>query len=221
MTKEWENLIGEEFSKQYMVDLSKIITEKRKTITIYPESETVFRVFDTLSPRKIKVVILGQDPYHDGSADGYAFSNSRNKHSVSPSLRNIFKELINEYEALDPFIETDPDLKRWVDQGVFLCNTILTVEKGKPLSHSGLGWEEFTQTWLKKLSENYKHTVYMLWGSGAKRFEPYIDQTDNLLLKSNHPSPLSANRGGWFGNEHFKIANIYLASFGKEKIKWV
>lgn len=221
MKQGWENLIGKEFSKEYMINLSKIITKERENKIIYPDSEIVFRIFDSISPANIKVVILGQDPYHDGSADGYAFSNSKNKDKVSPSLRNIFKELEKEYSILEPFHNTDPDLKRWVEQGVFLCNTILTVEKGKPLSHSGLGWELFTEKWLTELSENYKHIVYMLWGNGAKKFKKYINENNNLILEAKHPSPLSANYGGWFGCNHFKLSNAYLKDYKKEKITWI
>jgi len=218
--EDWAQIIENEFYKEYMENLGKYIASRRRETTVYPEtSNKVFSVFRNLPPHKIKVVIIGQDPYHDGSYDGRAFSNSGKNMKMSPSLNNIIKEIENDiYNGL--LLDKDPSLERLENQGVFLLNRVLTVEKGKPNSHKGLGWEEFTARVIEELSSNYKNLVFMLWGNSSKTIEKYIKANDHLILKSGHPSPMSANQGLWFGNKHFSLANKYLASKGINEIKW-
>lgn len=213
--KEWYNLIGEEFSQPYMAELSSILQEERRTKTIYPASEDVFRVFSETPYSEIRVVILAQDPFHDGSATGLAFDNSKTTR-LSPSLRNIFKEIEDDcYNGLQ--IDQDPDLSRWSKQGVFLYNCALTVEQGKPGSHRQL-WVNFTIKVLEWLSKN-PDIIWLLWGSHAKAYHSNgFIKSDNILT-AVHPSPLSANRG-WFGCKHFSKTNEILKQQGNKEIIW-
>lgn len=212
--EEWGSLMQQQFQMRYMYDLSEFVRQERRKHVIYPSTEEVFTVFKDLQPSNINVVILGQDPYHDGRYHKMAFSN-REDAKVSPSLRNIFKEIEQEYGERPH----STDLKFWQQQGVFLVNTILTVRKGEPLSHSGMGWERFISACLRALSTEYHHNVYMLWGLNAQNFARYINGEHNLILKSAHPSPLSARK--WFGNNHFRLANEYLKEKKNIEINWI
>ncbi len=218
---EWAELLAEEFNKPYMRDLGMIVADDRKSHTIYPETPAeVFSVFKNLQPSKIKVLILGQDPYHDGSYDGRAFSNSiKDTLKLSPSLRNILKEVEN--DIFDDFmVNYDGDLSRWEKQGVFLMNRVLTVRKGLPNSHANIGWERFTSKIISLISNDFDNVVFMLWGAKARSAKKLIDLNKHFVLESAHPSPMSANQGGWFGNKHFSSANKYLVEHKKDKINW-
>jgi len=218
--KEWFDIVGDEFEKDYMSKLAATVLNDRKKYTVYPKNtKQIFSVFKKLQPSKIKVVILGQDPYHDGSYNGMAFSNNKKKLSISPSLRNILKEVesdIHDGLALDQ----DPDLTRWQKQGVFLLNKVLTVKKGKPNSHAGIGWETFTQTCIEALSSHRENLVFMLWGAKAREIIPYIHGDSHLILEAGHPSPMSANMGRWFDNRHFSRCNRFLNERGIDRITW-
>lgn len=217
--KEWVELLTFPYLIKTLLPIGQIIKVDRKQYEVYPkDAQGIFSVFRNLPPSKIKVVIVGQDPYHDGSYDGRAFSNNNDSLKVSPSLRNILKEVEDDiYDGLQ--IEKDSCLKRWEDQGVFLVNRVLTVRAGKPGSHINIGWEEFTSNVIRKLSSNYSNIVFMLWGKNAKSIIPDITG-DHLILESGHPSPMSANQGLWFGNKHFSQANEYLGKHKKTKIIW-
>lgn len=158
-------------------------------------------------------------PYPDGSYDGRAFSNNEEKGTVSPSLKNILKEV--EDDVYNGFmLHQNPDLKRWEDQGVFLMNRVLTVVKGKANSHQNIGWEKFTNVVISTLSNNFNNIVFMLWGGNARAVDRFINEKNNLVLRTGHPSPLSANRGYWFGNKHFSKANKYLKDNNIQEIIW-
>lgn len=214
--EEWNKLIGGEFSKPYMAELSNFIVNERKSKKIYPKTTfEVLRIFNSLQPSDIKVVLIGQDPYHDGSADGYSFSSSIST-KIPPSLRNIFKEVETDvYDGLR--IDQDPNLQRWVDQGVFLYNTALTVEEGKPGSHRQQ-WVQFTAKVLEELSKK-DDIVWLLFGSHVKAYLDGGFIKSNNVITTIHPSPLSASRG-WFGSKPFSRCNEMLSKLKKDIIIW-
>jgi len=218
--KDWAVWMKDEFAQGYMIQLSAIIQKEREKYTVYPETtKEVFRVFKDTP--YVNVIIIGQDPYHDGSYDGMAFSNAPWKKSISPSLRNIFKEVRDDvYDGKE--IPQSPSLVRWQKQGVFLLNRVLTVRQGEPGSHRNIGWEIFTNRVIEVLSFNRKHLVFMLWGNEAAKIESSIqNKDDHLILKATHPSPTSANTlGGWFGSKHFSQANDYLLKHKLDFIEW-
>ena len=214
----WLNLIIDEFHKQYMDDIKKIIIENKKNgITIYPPSSKIFNAFKLTEFNTIKVVILGQDPYHqEGQAHGLSFSVPRNI-PPPPSLINIYKELSVD---IDPnFDNSNGNLDSWAKQGVFLLNTTLTVQKGKPLSHSKIGWNIFTDRVIEAISNNKEKVVFILWGMQAQSKKHLINKSKHLILESAHPSPLSAHRG-FFGSNPFSKANHYLESNDLKMIEW-
>ena len=214
----WLNLIIDEFHKQYMDDIKKIIIENKKNgITIYPPSSKIFNAFKLTEFNTIKVVILGQDPYHqEGQAHGLSFSVPRNI-PPPPSLINIYKELSVD---IDPnFDNSNGNLDSWAKQGVFLLNTTLTVQKGKPLSHSKIGWNVFTDRVIEIISNNKEKVVFILWGMQAQSKKHLINKSKHLILESVHPSPLSAHRG-FFGSNPFSKANHYLESNDLKMIEW-
>ena len=214
----WLNLIIDEFHKQYMDDIKKIIIENKKNgITIYPPSSKIFNAFKLTKFNTIKVVILGQDPYHqEGQAHGLSFSVPRNV-PPPPSLINIYKELSVD---IDPnFDNSNGNLDSWAKQGVFLLNTTLTVQKGKPLSHSKIGWNVFTDRVIEIISNNKEKVVFILWGMQAQSKKHLINKSKHLILESAHPSPLSAHRG-FFGSNPFSKANHYLESNDLKMIEW-
>ena len=184
--------------------------------TVYPPAKLIFNAFDICPFDKVKVVIIGQDPYHEpGQAHGLCFSVNPGV-PFPPSLKNIFKEISNDLSIPEP---VDGNLERWASQGVLLLNATLTVRAHQAGSHQGKGWEEFTDKAIHALAQEREHIVYMLWGSYAQRKGEFIDRNRNLVLTSPHPSPLSAHRG-FFGNKHFSRANEYLIQHGEEPIKW-
>jgi uracil-DNA glycosylase len=212
----WLLLLQEEFAKPYFVALRKRVREAYLTKRVFPQPSAIFRAFDMCAPADVRVVILGQDPYHTPRvADGLAFS-SFEKNPIPPSLGNMIKEIEDEYGCVCP---RSPDLTRWAEQGVLLLNASLTVESGLANSHADIGWHEFTDAVIRAISEHEENVVFMLWGNFARSKKQLIDDSRNLILESAHPSPLSAHKG-FFGNGHFKNANAYLSSWGRGEIIW-
>jgi len=213
----WKEVLKGEFSKEYFQQIPlHIKTEKSQGKIIYPPGSLIFNAFNTTPFDKVKVVILGQDPYHgQGQAHGLCFSV---QHGVPPppSLLNIFKEL---QEDIGIDIPNHGNLTHWAQQGVFLLNASLTVRAGEPMSHSKIGWAAFTDTVIKKISEQKKNVVFLLWGKFAQEKRVLIDETKHCILRSVHPSPLSAY-GGFFGCKHFSKTNEYLVSKGIDPVDW-
>ncbi len=213
----WRELIEDELTKPYFKELTDKVRGEYLRGLVFPHPSKVFRAFEYCEPKDIKVVILGQDPYHTpGVAHGLAFSTESNN-QVPPSLQNIFKEIELEFGAP---VNKDPDLTRWAQQGVLLLNASLTVKAGQANSHAEYGWHYFTDAVLRGLSEKQEHIVFMLWGAFAGKKEAEIDFTKHLVLTSAHPSPLSAHRG-FLGNGHFKLANEYLKEHTRGEIDWI
>jgi uracil-DNA glycosylase len=212
----WKEVLKEEFEKDYFVNLTSFVRQEYKEKTIYPKASNVFNAFNLCPFNEVKVIILGQDPYHEpNQAHGLCFSVLEPTPSP-PSLKNIFKE-INLDLGIEPL--ESGDLTRWASQGVLLLNATLTVEAHKAGSHQGKGWEEFTDRVIFNLANRKSGLVFLLWGSYAQKKGEFIDQTKHLVLKSVHPSPLSAHRG-FFGNHHFSQTNSYLTQQGKQPINW-
>ena len=212
----WKSLLSDEFQKSYFHQLTAFIKSEYKSQTIYPRGTEIFKAFDRCDFSEIKVVIIGQDPYHGpGQANGLCFSVCDGIR-IPPSLMNIFKEIRND---LGKPIPTSGDLERWARQGVLLLNATLTVKSNAPGSHQNRGWETFTDAVIKKISEEKEGIVFLLWGAYAQRKGEIIDRNKHLVLMSAHPSPYSADRG-FFGCKHFSKANAYLKSKGKEEVDW-
>lgn len=213
----WKEVLAAEFEKDYFKRLTAFVREEYSgTTPIYPPARLIFNAFDHCPFDKVKVVILGQDPYHGaGQANGLCFSVNKGI-AFPPSLMNIFKEIENDLETPIPH---DGDLTRWSDQGVLLLNATLTVRASQAGSHQRRGWEEFTDAAIRELATRRENIVFILWGSYAQKKGAFIDRDRHLVLASPHPSPLSAYQG-FFGNKHFSRANEYLAEHGKEKIIW-
>lgn len=216
--KGWKEALRPEFESDYFKTLTDRVRQEYQTspVPVYPKGNEIFAAFDTCPFDKVKVVIIGQDPYHGpGQANGLCFS-VRPGIAMPPSLVNIFKEVSADTGAPMP---ADGDLSRWARQGVLLLNSSLTVREHQPNSHSGIGWEQFTDAAVHAIAEKREHLVFMLWGSYAARKGAFIDRSKHLVLTSPHPSPLSAHRG-FFGNHHFSQANSYLAAHGETPINW-
>lgn len=213
----WKTILNEEFQKQYFKDLASLVCDEYQKQRCYPESSLIFAALNRCSLQKTKVVIIGQDPYHGvGQANGLCFSVKDNI-AIPPSLKSIFKE-INADVGVTQLV--DGNLEPWADQGVLLLNATLTVRAHEAGSHQRKGWEKFTDAIIKKVSDEKKHVVFLLWGGYAKKKEKLIDTSKNHVLTSGHPSPLSANRGFWFGNRHFSKTNLLLKQNGKQPIVW-
>jgi uracil-DNA glycosylase len=211
----WKKVLKTEFNKAYWESLTKAVKEQYKTTIVYPPAKNIFRAFDLCPLGKVKVVIVGQDPYHGKlQANGLSFS-VNDGIALPPSLQNIYKEIHNDL-GITPL--TSGDLSRWASQGVLMLNSVLTVLANKPASHSGLGWEEFTDAVIKTLNENRSNIVYMLWGKYAQTKGEVIDRDKNLVLTSAHPSPYSVVN--FFGNHHFSKCNKYLVENGMSPIDW-
>ncbi|MBE6303293.1 MAG: uracil-DNA glycosylase [Bacteroidales bacterium] len=212
----WKKQLAEEFEKPYFAQLTEFVRNEYSTGTIYPPAKLIFNAFDHCPFDKVKVVIIGQDPYHGaGQANGLCFSVNKGI-AMPPSLVNIFKEIAADTGKPMP---TDGDLTRWSDQGVLLLNATLTVRAGNAGSHQRRGWEEFTDAAIRILAEKRENIVFILWGSYAQRKGAFIDREKHLVLTSPHPSPLSAY-AGFFGNHHFTLTNDFLVKNGKEPIDW-
>ncbi len=213
----WKEVLKEEFEKEYFRQLTEFVRNEYSGNTpIYPPARLIFNAFDHCPFDKVKVVILGQDPYHGaGQANGLCFSVNKGI-QFPPSLMNIFKEIANDTGAPLP---QDGDLTRWSDQGVLLLNATLTVREAQAGSHQRRGWEEFTDAAIRHLASLRENIVFILWGSYAQKKGSFIDRGKHLVLTSPHPSPLSAYQG-FFGNHHFSRANQYLKEHGKAPIIW-
>jgi uracil-DNA glycosylase len=213
----WEKVLSPEFSKPYFADLVKFIKSEYRQHTCYPKGKNIFAAFDTCPFSKLKVVIIGQDPYHGpGQANGLCFS-VHDGIPHPPSLINIFKEL--ETDINKPYPQSG-DLSYWAKQGVLLINATLTVRAHQAGSHQRKGWESFTDAVIKTISEEKEGVVFLLWGGFAKSKSKLIDAGKHLILTSGHPSPLSANRGYWFGNKHFSKTNNYFLQKDEKPIEW-
>ena len=213
---DWKALLQEEFDKPYFEELTKFVKQEYSAATIFPAGKNIFRAFDNCPVESLKGGIIGQDPYHGpGQANGLCFSVNDGV-QFPPSLQNIFKEISSDIGTPIP---QSGNLDRWAEQGVLLLNSVLTVKAHEAASHAGRGWEQFTDAVVRTIAERKQGIVYMLWGSYAQRKGQIANPQTNLILKSVHPSPLSAYRG-IFGCRHFSQANTYLQSIGKEPIVW-
>ncbi len=213
----WREVLKGEFEKPYFKSLIEFVKMEYTSHTCYPPGKLIFSAFDHTPFKKVRVVILGQDPYHGvGQANGLCFSVAEGV-PHPPSLKNIFRELSDELGTSAPVLG---DLEHWANQGVLLLNATLTVRSQMAASHQNYGWEEFTDAVISKLSTEREALVFLLWGGYAKKKGAKIDSRKHLILSSGHPSPLSANKGHWFGNKHFSKTNNYLKVNGKKPINW-
>ena len=217
ISESWKKVLEKEFQTDYFNNISLKTREEYSKFVCYPPGSKLFRAFDECPFNKLKVVIIGQDPYHgENQANGLCFSVDDGVEKP-PSLKNIFKELNTSFTKNE---RTNSDLSDWSNQGVLLLNSILSVRRKFPGSHRHIGWEEFTENVIKIISKEKVNLVFMLWGNYAKNKEKFIHDNNHLILKSGHPSPLSANKGFWFGNNHFKKCNDFLIANNLETIKW-
>jgi len=213
----WKEILKEEFQKEYFINLDIFLKKESEKYLIYPPKDLIFNAFNKTSFDLLKVVVVGQDPYHgEGQAQGLAFS-VPNGMAFPPSLRNIFKELKTDISFEIPF---GGDLSKWAAQGVLLINEILTVRAHQAASHKKKGWEFFSDSVIQKISDKKEHIVFILWGNYAQKKIKLIDTSKHCIIKSAHPSPLSANRGGFFGTKPFSKTNDYLKTRGIEPINW-
>ncbi|WP_278696138.1 uracil-DNA glycosylase [Leyella stercorea] len=213
----WREHIGAEFEKPYFSALTDFVRHEYTTTTCYPPGSLIFNAFNLCPFDRVKVVIIGQDPYHEpGQAQGLSFSVPEGV-PFPPSLQNIFKEI--QFDLGKPMPPTG-DLTRWAEQGVLLLNATLTVRAHQAASHQRHGWEQFTDSAIRALNAERENLVFILWGGYARPKAQLIDRSRHLVLESVHPSPLSANRGGWFGNHHFSQCNAYLREHGEQEIDW-
>jgi len=212
----WKQVLSPEFDSEYFTGLTEFVRQEYKSKLIFPPAALIFNAFDQCPFNQAKVVIIGQDPYHgDGQAHGLCFSVNDGV-AFPPSLLNIFKEIDRDLGKAMP---SSGNLERWAQQGVLLLNATLTVQAHLAGSHQNRGWETFTDAVIHKLATEKEHLVFMLWGSYAQKKGSFIDSSRHLILKSVHPSPLSAYRG-FIGNNHFSLANRYLKENGKTEIEW-
>tara|TARA_Y100000768_G_scaffold87882_1_gene63019 strand:- start:20 stop:685 length:666 start_codon:yes stop_codon:yes gene_type:complete len=217
LSQDWKKVLSNQFKLDYYKKLEKKVLNDYDSLKCYPDLNNIFKAFNLCKFNDLKVVIIGQDPYHGyNEANGLAFSVNEGI-NIPPSLKNILKEVKSDIGKTSI---NNGDLSIWATQGVFLLNSILTVVENKPLSHKGIGWEDFTNEVIKIISKNASNIVFLLWGNNAKNKIKFIDKQKNLVLISGHPSPLSANRGYWFNNKHFSQTNNYLISKNKTPIIW-
>ena len=213
----WQKKLSVEFDKPYFQHLISFVKSEYETKKCFPKANEIFATFDHCPFDKVKVVIIGQDPYHGfGQANGLCFSVNEGI-VFPPSLINIFKEI---QADLDKPFPKSGNLERWADQGILLLNATLTVRESEAGSHQNQGWEKFTDAVIQKISDEKENVVFLLWGGFAKKKGAKINRTKHHVLETGHPSPLSANRGLWFGNKHFSKTNTYLKSLDKEAIEW-
>ena len=212
----WQNVLQDEFEKPYFKNLVSFVKDEYTSQKVYPAGAQIFNAFAKCPFDEVKVVILGQDPYHGpNQANGLAFSVS-DQVRIPPSLLNIFKEIKND---LGKDMPATGNLERWAEQGVLLLNATLTVRAANAGSHQKKGWEEFTDAVVQKVNDLKEHVVFMLWGAYAQKKGAFIEESKHLVLKAAHPSPFAADRG-FFGSHHFSKANLYLQEHGKEPIDW-
>ncbi|MDP2159914.1 MAG: uracil-DNA glycosylase [Flavobacterium sp.] len=213
----WQTLLADEFQKPYFEHLQAFVESEYKHFKCYPPINELFAAFNHCPIEKLKVVIIGQDPYHGpGQANGLCFS-VHDGVAFPPSLQNIFKELEKDMELPIPIWG---NLERWANQGVLMLNATLSVREGQAGSHQKQGWETFTDAVIQHISDKKEHVVFLLWGGFAQKKGAKIDRNKHYVLQSGHPSPLSANRGFWFGNKHFSKTNTYLKELGIQEIDW-
>lgn len=216
ISSSWKDKLSDEFKKDYFSDLVTFVKSEYKHHQVFPPGRKIFNAFEHCAFDEVKVVIIGQDPYHGlNQANGLSFSVEKGV-KMPPSLVNIFKEISDDLQKPMP---TEGNLERWADQGVLLLNATLTVRAHSPGSHQNKGWEIFTDAVIRKVSEEKQHVVFMLWGAYAQKKSVLIDESKHLILQSAHPSPFSVHRG-FFGNRHFSKANAYLEAHGKGAIDW-
>lgn len=216
--KSWQAQLKEEFEKSYFLELMQKVENEYHTTTCFPPKELIFNAFEQFDFQQTKVVIIGQDPYHGkDEANGLCFS-VNDGIAIPPSLKNIFSEINSEYDRL--LFPTSGNLERWAKQGVLLLNAGLTVRKDTANSHKHLKWNIFTDAVIRLINDHTKNVVVLLWGNFAHKKGKIIDRNKHLVLECGHPSPLSANRGFWFGNNHFKQTNAYLIQNKKTAIEW-
>jgi len=213
----WKKVLKHQLAQEYFKNLMDFVAQQYVTKTCYPPQELIFAALNRTHLKDVKVVILGQDPYHAaGQGNGLAFS-VNDSIKIPPSLVHVFKEIEQDLGTAPP---QSGNLERWADQGVLMLNAVLTVQESLAGSHKNKGWEQFTDAVIKAISEQREHVVFMLWGGFAKGKIKRIDTSKHFILESGHPSPLSANRGHWFGNRHFSQANTYLVQNGYEPVNW-
>ena len=218
ITNSWQAVLSDEIQKPYFRDLINAVEEEYSIHNCFPPKELIFAALEQCSFEDLKVVIIGQDPYHgENEANGLCFSVNENV-KIPPSLRNIFKEINKDLETI--FLPTTGSLERWAKQGVLLLNASLTVRENSPNSHKHLAWNIFTDAIIQKISQEKENVVFLLWGNFAQKKGLKIDRTKHLVLQSGHPSPMSANQGKWFENKHFSQTNTYLKSKGISEINW-
>jgi uracil-DNA glycosylase len=215
----WQSILSDEIQKPYFQDLLVSVTEEYKNEICYPPKELVFSAFNYCDFKDLKVVIIGQDPYHgEGEANGLCFSVNDGVR-IPPSLRNIFREMSDDLDSI--FMPASGNLEAWAKQGVLLLNASLTVRKDQANSHKHLKWNLFTDAVIEKISNEKEGIVFLLWGNFAHKKGLKIDRNKHLVLESGHPSPMSANQGKWFGNRHFSKTNDYLKGNKKQLINWI
>lgn len=213
---EWKNILSEEFNKSYYINMKKLLEDEYGSFIIYPAKEEIFNALNHTPFSKVKVVIIGQDPYHgNGQAHGLSFS-VKPEVSIPRSLKNIFKEL---QDDIGCFIPNNGYLEKWSNQGILLLNTILTVREGMPNSHKDSGWEQFTDKVISVLNEKEQPIIFILWGKNAQNKEKLINNSKHYIIKSAHPSPFSA-RKGFFGSKPFSKTNEHLRNLGYTEIDW-
>lgn len=218
ISNSWQEKLKEEFQKDYFKELLLQVETEYASNSCFPPKELIFNAFNSCSFEDVKVVIIGQDPYHgEGEANGLCFS-VNNGVKIPPSLRNIYREIASDLDSI--FMPTNGNLQNWANQGVLMLNASLTVRKDTPNSHKHLEWNVFTDEVIRILSEEKEHLVFLLWGNFAQKKGAKIDTTKHLVLESGHPSPMSANQGKWFGNKHFSQTNAYLEKTNQELISW-
>ena len=212
----WKIVLKDEFTKHYFISLEQFLLDEKSKFKIFPENINIFNAYNSTDFDDVKVVILGQDPYHGvNQAHGLSFS-VQDGVAYPPSLKNIFSELVDDIGCSYP---TSGNLLQWANQGVLLLNAVLTVRAGVANSHRGIGWENFTDATIRAISDNLENVVFILWGRHAQMKEKLIDVSKHLILKAPHPSPLSSYRG-FFGSKPFSRSNKYLMSHNKQSIKW-
>lgn len=215
----WQTFLSEELEKDYFLNLMQAVDEEYQNHTCFPPKDLIFSAFNHCGLEDVKVVIIGQDPYHgEGEANGLSFSVNDGV-KIPPSLRNIYRELTDDLGAI--FMPTSGNLEAWAKQGVLLLNATLSVREDSPNSHKHLAWSRFTDAVIEKLASEKKQLVFLLWGSFAQKKGNKIDRNQHFVLESGHPSPMSANQGKWFGNKNFSQTNAYLTSKGLQPIDWL
>lgn len=218
LSPEWQTVLADELEKPYFKDLLLLLEDECSNHICYPPIDLIFSAFNHCSFNDVKVVVIGQDPYHgEGEANGLSFSVNDNV-KIPPSLRNIFKEINADFDSI--FMPTSGNLEKWADQGVLLLNASLTVRKDTANSHKHLKWNLFTDAVIQAISDKKENVVFLLWGSFAQKKGQKIDRLKHYVLESGHPSPMSANQGKWFGNKHFSKTNEFLKSKGIKEIEW-